>query len=526
MAGSGIGWKESTTGQVTTVPSEEFTSVTWMRVARGQQLCIGLKNGTEVKFDGFPQDALEEVGNFCQTNYGLSVKPVEMSLKGHNWGKVEVNEEKKALEFRVGDKMAFSLNLRDGLSNVFQSAKDEVAIEFGQSEASKRLDCLSEIRFFVPSASMAGKKDEDEELDELLEGEKENSDEAGEEQSQAEQQDAAAKLFESIKAVSNIDQITGEILFSLPEMPCIVPRGRYAMDLATTYVRLYGKSYSYKIPYQQIVKLFMVPKADDLHILLVLALDPPIRQGQTRYPFIVFQFDKDEVIDAEEGLEVQNLTEAEVESKWEGKLKIKYSGPTFEVVSSLFRTLAGQKILVPSPSYKGIGGSACIKCAIKATEGYMYPLERNFLFLPKPPTLLPHADISNVEFSRLSAGLGNSRTFDMKFYLRSGTSFAFSNVSKEDYQGLEAFLLLKEIPFSKLVDESASAIGRRDAADDLGSSKRLRTMADLAEDDSEDDEDYQEGEESSEADYSGSDDSSVAEGDEDSEEEDEEEDEE
>lgn len=32
-------------------------------------------------------------------------------------------------------------------------------------------------------------------------------------------------------------------------------------------------------------------------------LDPPIRQGQTRYPFLVMQFAKDEEIDAELNLD-------------------------------------------------------------------------------------------------------------------------------------------------------------------------------------------------------------------------------
>jgi structure-specific recognition protein 1 len=40
----------------------------------------------------------------------------------------------------------------------------------------------------------------------------------------------------------------------------------------------------------------MLPKPDELHMLLVLGLDPPLRQGQTRYPFIVSQLKKDEEI--------------------------------------------------------------------------------------------------------------------------------------------------------------------------------------------------------------------------------------
>ena len=45
--------------------------------------------------------------------------------------------------------------------------------------------------------------------------------------------------------------------------------------------------------------MFLIPKVDDLHIQLIIGLDPPIRQGATRYPFLVAQLPKDEEVDAE-----------------------------------------------------------------------------------------------------------------------------------------------------------------------------------------------------------------------------------
>jgi len=373
---------------------------------------------------------------------------------------------------------------------VVLSAKDEVAIEFGAGEGDKRADSLCEIRFFIPAAPKKG--DEDEDIDAILE--KDEEEEAGP------NEDRAQVLFEAIKAATDLDQVTGEIYAELPEMPCVVPRGRYGLEMAGSYLRLHGKSYDYKILYSSIVKLFMVPKADDLHVMFVLHLDPPIRQGQTRYPFIVFQFDKDEIIE----IGLKNIDEATIREKYEGKLQMQYEAPTFEVVSTLFRVLAGQKILVPG-AYKGYGGASSIKCAMKASEGHLYPLERNFLFLPKPTTLIPHADISNVEFSRVGSGMGNPRSFDIKFYLRSGISHAFSNAPKEDYHFLEDFCRQKDIPFTRHEDPSmVSAAGRKSLGgageDDLGLARK-RPAYDVDEDES-DDEEYQEGD---------SDDSSVAE---------------
>lgn len=40
----------------------------------------------------------------------------------------------------------------------------------------------------------------------------------------------------------------------------------------------------------------ILPKPDELHTLVTIGLDPPLRQGQTRYPFLVMQFKRDEEV--------------------------------------------------------------------------------------------------------------------------------------------------------------------------------------------------------------------------------------
>ena len=55
-------------------------------------------------------------------------------------------------------------------------------------------------------------------------------------------------------------------------------------------------------------------------------LDPPIKQGQTRYHFLVFNFKVDE----EEEIELP-FTDEEVKEKFDGKLEREISGPTYEV---------------------------------------------------------------------------------------------------------------------------------------------------------------------------------------------------
>jgi len=76
-------------------------------------------------------------------------------------------------------------------------------------------------------------------------------------------------------------------------------RGRYSLEFFNDSLRLLGKSTDYRVPFTHIHRIFLLPKVDDLHVQLVLGLDPPIRQGATRYPFLVAQWPKDEEVDAE-----------------------------------------------------------------------------------------------------------------------------------------------------------------------------------------------------------------------------------
>jgi structure-specific recognition protein 1 len=49
--------------------------------------------------------------------------------------------------------------------------------------------------------------------------------------------------------------------------------------------------------YGNISRLFQLPRPDQRHVFFVVSLDPPIKQGQTRYSHLVLQFPKDEKLE-------------------------------------------------------------------------------------------------------------------------------------------------------------------------------------------------------------------------------------
>ena len=228
------------------------------------------------------------------------------------------------------------------------SGKNELMIEMAQPEQlDKRVDGVVEIRFqYIGGGEVGGSKDESKltdadaipEEDVLVQDQEE--DDEGEEKEITHVQ----ALCDQIKAASPLTSLSSDVIVSLQDLPCLVPRGRFDLDMTDKQLRLHGKTYDHKISYSSIVKLFLLPRQDDVHVLFVVALDPPLRQGQTRYPYLVFNFAKDLRTETEIK---ETIDDSTLKTKYEGKLDRMQVGDTFEVISRLFRVLTGQKIVIP-----------------------------------------------------------------------------------------------------------------------------------------------------------------------------------
>lgn len=76
-----------------------------------------------------------------------------------------------------------------------------------------------------------------------------------------------------------------------------------------------------------VLRLFLLPHKDNRQMFFVLSLDPPIKQGQTRYHYLVLLFSMEE----ETSIELP-FTETELKEKYEDKLTKDLSGPVYEVL--------------------------------------------------------------------------------------------------------------------------------------------------------------------------------------------------
>ncbi len=72
-------------------------------------------------------------------------------------------------------------------------------------------------------------------------------------------------------------------------------------------------------------------------------------------------------------------------------------------------------------------GTSSISCSHRAGNGLLYPLERGFIFVHKPPVHIRFDEISCVNFAR---GSTTGRTFDFDVELKNGTTVSFSNLER------------------------------------------------------------------------------------------------
>lgn len=250
--------------------------------------------------------------------YGITIEQREHALRGWNWGKAEFT--KAELTFNVQNRPAFEIPYTE-ISNTNLAGKNEVAVEFALPTDSQQTngvngrldgstknrgrkaaagpDELVEMRFYIPGTAL--KK------------------ETGEEEEEGEEQNAANLFYETLMDKAEIGDVAGDTFATFLDVLHLTPRyaqffssrnmglgqltsahrGRFDIDMYESSFRLRGKTYDYKIQYSSIKKFFLLPKNDDMHTLIVLGLDPPLRQGQTRYPFLVMQLKLDEEISIE-----------------------------------------------------------------------------------------------------------------------------------------------------------------------------------------------------------------------------------
>ena len=228
--------------------------------------------------------------------------------------------------------------------------------------------------------------------------------------------------------------------------------------------------------------MFCLNHMDGLNFFFVIALDPPIKQGQTRYPYLVMQLPKDDDITMD--LHVEN--EDQFHKKYQGKLQPSLSGPLFQIFAVVLKHICGKKVHSTGDSFDS--KQPCIQCSHKANQGYLYPLETAFVYLIKPPIYIKFVDIDYVHFS---PGSNQRKNFEFEIVLKNKekTKYSFSNIEREEYNPIYKFCQDKNIKVKNAVMGMGQSRRGGDNSDEELDPYLQRAMAEGEEDDDSESED-------------------------------------
>jgi hypothetical protein len=79
-----------------------------------------------------------------------------------------------------------------------------------------------------------------------------------------------------------------------------------------------------------------------MHMLFVLGLDKPLRQGKTSYRYLVMQIRKE----TDEEIQIK-LPSDKITQLYGDKLKQKYEGDLYDIVAKVFKTIIKINIIIP-----------------------------------------------------------------------------------------------------------------------------------------------------------------------------------
>ncbi len=117
---------------------------------------------------------------------------------------------------------------------------------------------MSKIRFHVPGT-----------INKVKASSSDASSQKSDNEEEEEEINAAQVFHDTVKDRAKLGQVLGDLILSFEEVLVLTPRGRYDMDMFPTFLRLRGKTYDYKIVYQSISRLFLLPK-DDQQVLFIV----------------------------------------------------------------------------------------------------------------------------------------------------------------------------------------------------------------------------------------------------------------
>uniref|UniRef100_A0A7S2WS60 FACT complex subunit SSRP1 n=2 Tax=Rhizochromulina marina TaxID=1034831 RepID=A0A7S2WS60_9STRA len=432
------------------VDLDQVLRVTWSPVGRRCHVKLFLKEAAPLRFEGFRKADIESIKSFL-TAQGIAMDQEEVETGGGNYGALNFDDA-GVLNFTKEGKQMFEINL----SNVSQcvtpgNKQDELEVQFIDADSSTKDDqLLYSMRLWIPGQQ-------------------------------------ASEYQSSVLQKTNISSHTGDVLieFDRDQATFVAPKNRYNIELYDSFLRMHGNMYDYKIRYSDISRFYMLQKptsSGPVEIYsFVICLDKPIRQGQQKYPYLVWQTNNEE-----EEITI-NLSEEAIEERFPGSgLAPSMTGPLHRLIGKIFKSFTRKTVFAGSRRFRSADEFQCVSCALGPRNGFLYPNDKSFVFLHQPTMVIEYTDVEYVEFEKTKG----ARNFDLVVQQKStGKKHKFGAIEKKEFGAISEFLKTKDAFFHiRNLEQSEEPEEEQDDESD------------------EEDEDFEEGDEASDSDSAEEDD--------------------
>ncbi len=460
--------------------AKDIKRMSWNVYGQRGYLRLDLNNGDWTRLDGFAISDYNGIIQYANAHYNLVVDKEQVSSEGASYGDITLRGNTIVMSSVTKSKnVIFELKIDTAAQCVIPATqKNDLELQFNENpNADKEEEGILSCTFHFPS-SEAGKDGNVEEL-------------------------TNAQAFHAeIMKTGIIKSIKGDVIceFSKEIGNFVSPRGKYAMQLTSSFLHMIGAQYTYRIKYQDITSLFLLDKPDGLRVAFVICLSQPIRQGTQKYQNLVLETHK-----LEHTVQL-NLTQEEIDANesYRGNLQPEMRLAMASCIAKLFKVLSETAVYVPK-AFKSFRDDFCVRCSHKTNDGLLYPLAKSIIFINKPTVVTSYEDIEFVEFQRyIPTANSATKNFDLNIGVkpsatRTETSYLFTSIDRAEYNFLFDFFESKKINI--LNPQKGLPEGKRGVAAGAFAGMDDDGMDD---DGSEEDGDYQAGE----SDKSGSDDDS------------------
>jgi len=363
-----------------------------------------------VRFSGFLSDDVSRLKTYVTKVLKKPFKQQARCSYGQNWGAFRLKDKEVQFMTEDGAKQILALPM-EYLNKSVVNGENEISLEM-KMRGLPGVE-LGEVRMYIPPHKDPSSHSEPKYVE----------------------------FQNMLTQQAGFDEDQGDIIATLDTVSFRTPRGKFKLDFYSDQLRLKSDLLKNSIKYDAIKKCFLFQQPHG-KTAIVISVDPPIRQGQTTYNYLLCEFDQDQ----EYNLDI-NATEEELDNEYADRsgnrlLDQNVTAKMSDILISLFSCLAKTKTISHShKTFKSSEGYPCVRCVLKANQGYIYPLAKSFFFIHKPPTFIRYSEIQYVQFDKI--GVSSSvKNFDLVIKTQA-MEHKFMNIPLNEFEALFEFLAKK-----------------------------------------------------------------------------------